>query len=188
MMNNMNEFGMPIATPQPPDYAPELIRDPLNQNEELISSLNGLIETCRDGQEGFKQAAEGIKSADIKKEFYQYSQQRADFVGDLQDIVRTLGGDPENAGSLSASLHRGWMNLKAAITGDDEAAIYNECERSEDVAKAEYQTVLEQELPAYIQQTVQSQYSAILATHDRVKALRDNTAARESSSTARSGF
>ncbi|MBX3245100.1 MAG: PA2169 family four-helix-bundle protein [Acidobacteria bacterium] len=178
---------MPISTPQPPEFAPELIRDPLNQNEDLISTLNGMIETCRDGQEGFKQAAEGINDPEIKKEFYQYSQQRASFVGDLQDIVRTLGGDPENAGSLSGSLHRGWMNLKAAITGNDEAAIYNECERSEDVAKAEYQNVLEQELPAYIQQTVQSQYSTILSTHDRVKELRDH-AARERSSTARPGF
>ena len=176
MMNNMNEFGMPIAPPERPFTSAEVFIDPPDKNTDLINGLNGLIETCRDGQEGFKQAAEGIADATVKREFYRYSQQRATFVGDLQDLVRTLGGDPENNGSLSGSLHRGWMNLKAAITGNDEAAIFNECERSEDVAKSEYQTVLEHELPAYIQQTVQAQYSDVIAVHDRVKSLRDNAA------------
>ena len=29
-------------------------------SEEVISTLNNLIETCRDGQNGFKTAAEGV--------------------------------------------------------------------------------------------------------------------------------
>lgn len=180
MTNRINEFGTVGTHPEPDPI-------PVQQNEELVSKLNGLIETTRDGQEGFKQAAEGIEDADLKSFFYELSQQRAAFTGELQDLVRTLGSDPENAGSVSGAIHRGWMNIKSAVTGNSEAAILAECERGEDTAKAEYQKVLETELPAYVLQTVQQQYGAVLQSHDRVKALRD-AAKGERSSSARTGF
>lgn len=142
-------------------------------NDEVISTLNGLIETCRDGQEGFKQAAEGVERSDLKTLFYEFSQQRASFVGELQDVVRTLGGDPENSGSFAGALHRGWLNIKSAVSGRDEGVVLDECERGEDSAKSAYKNALETSLPAYVAQVVQDQYTAILSAHDRVKALRD---------------
>src|SRR5215216_6843247 len=93
---------------------------------EVISTLNELIETCRDGQEGFRTAAEGVKSAELRELFRGYARQRANFVGALQDEVRHLGGEPEQTGSLVASLHRGWMGLRAALEGGDERAIAGE--------------------------------------------------------------
>ncbi|MBK9164754.1 MAG: PA2169 family four-helix-bundle protein [Acidobacteria bacterium] len=142
-------------------------------NDDVISHLNGLIETCRDGQEGFKQAAEGVDRDDLKKLFYEFSQERASFVGELQEVVRGLGGDPENTGSLTGAMHRGWINIKSAVTGKDEAAILNEAERGEDVALGQYRSALEQPLPETIRQTVQNQHTKVQAAHDRVKALRD---------------
>ena len=71
---------------------------------EVIATLNNLIETCRDGQEGFRAAAEGVRSAELRELFGGYALQRASFVGELQDEVRRLGGDPERSGSIVASL------------------------------------------------------------------------------------
>ena len=142
-------------------------------NDDVISTLNGLIETCKDGQDGFKEAAEGVERSDLKSLFYEFSQQRSQFVGELQSLVRELGGDPENSGSVAAALHRGWINIKSAVTGKDEAAILNECERGEDSAKNAYKSALEEPLPANILDTVQTQYTAVQAAHDRIKALRD---------------
>ena len=34
-------------------------------------------------------------------------------------LVRSLGGDPEDSGTVSAALHRGWMDIKALVTGND---------------------------------------------------------------------
>ena len=152
----------------------------------IDSTVNGLIETCRDGQEGFKQAAAGVERSDLKSLFFEFSQQRAKFVGELQDIVRTLGGDPENAGSFAGSIHRGWINIKSVVTGNDEGAILNECERGEDAAKKAYTEALETALPAYVQQQVQDQYTAVQTAHDRVKALRDSFN-NELSASARTG-
>jgi len=156
-------------------------------NDDVISILNGLIETCKDGQEGFQQAAEGVERSDLKSLFYEFSQQRSQFSGELQALVRELGGDPENSGSFTGALHRGWINIKAAVTGQNEHAILNECERGEDAAKGAYKSALESNLPSNIAETVQNQYSSVLAAHDRVKALRDSTG-NETSTSATSGF
>jgi uncharacterized protein (TIGR02284 family) len=142
-------------------------------NDEVISTLNKLIETCKDGQEGFKIAAEGVERSDLKSFFYEYSQQRSQFAGELQTLVQTLGGDPENSGSFSGALHRGWMNIKSAVTGKDEAGILNECERGEDSAKNAYKAAAQEPLPGYIHDVVTDQLRSILQAHDRVKALRD---------------
>lgn len=155
-------------------------------NDEVISTLNGLIETCKDGQEGFKQAAEGVENSQLKSLFYEFGQQRGQFVGELQGLVRELGGDPENSGSFTGAIHRGWMNIKSVVTGKDEGAILNECERGEDSAKSAYKDALEQNLPANVVKTVQNQYSAVRAAHDQVKAMRD--AVNNASSSAKSGY
>lgn len=160
-------------------------------NDDVISTLNGLIETCKDGQEGFKEAAEGIERSDLKSLFYEFSQQRAQFAGELQSLVQTLGGDPENTGSLAGSLHRGWINIKSAVTGKDEASILNECERGEDAAKSAYKEASEQSFPSYILDTIQTQYASVKQAHDRIKALRDasnNATTDTSSNTAGSGY
>src|SRR5262245_20504358 len=107
----------------------ERIGDTTLSNDDIISSLNDLIATCKDGQEGFKQAAEGVERSDLKSLFFEFSQQRAHFAGELQSIVQTLGGEPATSGSTSGALHRGWMNIKSAVTGKDEKAVLNECER-----------------------------------------------------------
>lgn len=142
-------------------------------NDEVISTLNGLIETCKDGQMGFQQASEGVERTDLKSFFSECSVQRSQFAGELQSLVRTLGGDPEKSGSMAGSLHRGWINIKAAVTGKDEGAILNECERGEDSAKKAYQEALEGSLPTYIREVVQRQFNGVIAAHDKTKALRD---------------
>ncbi len=147
-------------------------------NDDVISTLNGLIEICKDGQDGFKNAAEGIERSDLKKTFYEFSQQRSEFVGVLQQTVRSLGGDPEKTGSFSGAVHRGWIDLKSAITGKDEGAILNECERGEDYAKDAYTDALKTNLPANVADIVSQQSHAILAAHNRIKALRNQESAK----------
>ena len=143
-------------------------------NDDVISTLNGLIETCKDGQDGFKTAAEGVERSDLKSTFYELGQQRAQFAGELQTLVRELGGDPETTGSISATLHRGWINIKSVVTGKDEGAVLNEAERGEDVAKKAYKDALAENLPANVVTILQKQAEAVNAAHDKVRSLRDS--------------
>lgn len=152
-------------------------------NDTVISTLNGLIETCKDGQEGFRLASEAIDRSELKTVFSEFSLQRAEFAGVLQQLVRNLGGDPEKDGSVTGSLHRGWINIKTAVTGADEESILNECERGEDYAKDAYKDALEESLPANVSDVLRQQAHAILAAHNRIKTLRDS----EDQSSAASG-
>ena len=140
-------------------------------NDNAIPTLNNLIETCKDGEEGFRAAADGVKNSDLRTLFLTYSQQRAQFAAELQNEVRHLGGDPEDSGSVAASLHRGWINIKSAVTGEDEGAIISECERGEDSAVRNYQSALNEDLPANIRETVERQYAQVKEAHDRIRAL-----------------
>ena len=141
-------------------------------NDNVISTLNNLIETCKDGQNGFQTAAEGVKRSDLKSLFAEYALQRSKFAGELQTEVTRLGGDPENTGSVAATLHRGWINIKSAVTGADENAVIAECERGEDSAVSNYQDALnDQNLPTDIRSIVERQYTQIKDAHDRVRAL-----------------
>jgi uncharacterized protein (TIGR02284 family) len=143
------------------------------QNDKAISVLNDLIETCKDGELGFKTAAEGLKGADIKAKFLEYSRQRSEMARELQNVVRQLGGDPEKSGSVSGSLHRGWLDIKSAITGKDDHAIVAEAERGEDVAKAAYENALKDLLPGTAQTVVQRQAAQVRLAHDAVRDIRD---------------
>jgi uncharacterized protein (TIGR02284 family) len=146
--------------------------------ENAIATLNNLIETCKDGQNGFQAAAEGIKTSELKTLFHTYSQQRAAFAGELQGEVRRLGGDAEQTGSLAATLHRGWINIKSAVTGEDEAAVISECERGEDSAVSNYQDALnDKHLPADLRAVVERQFTQVKEAHDRIRSLEKATGA-----------
>ncbi|MCQ4269888.1 PA2169 family four-helix-bundle protein [Pseudomonas kuykendallii] len=142
-------------------------------NKEVISVLNDLIETSKDGEEGFRTCAEDIKNAELKALFVSRSQACASAAAELQQVVRSLGGDPETSTSVSADLHRRWVDLKSIITGKDEESILNECERGEDVAMKSYKNALSKDLPANIRSIVEKQFEGVQRNHDQVKALRD---------------
>ncbi len=139
-----------------------------------ISTLNSLIETLKDGQNGFREAAEASDDSSLKKTLSEYSLQRSRFAGELQAQVVALGeSDPEDSGSVIAAVHRGWIDLKAAVTSHDRHAILAECERGEDSAVAAYRKALEADMPADVRQTVAAQQTEVQQAHDRIKALRD---------------
>src|SRR3954449_2993440 len=144
------------------------------QQKEIISTINSLIETLKDGQEGFKQAAEGVKDSTLKSLFNEYSLQRAKFAGELQAQAVQLGeSDPEDSSSTSGAMHRAWINIKSAITSEDDHAILAECERGEDSAVSEYKEALEEDISSPIREIISRQYSEVQSAHDRIKSLRD---------------
>ena len=146
------------------------------QQKEIISTINGLIETLKDGQEGFRQAAEGVKDSNLKSLFNEFSLQRARFAGELQAEAVKLGeSEPEKDSSASGALHRAWINIKSAITSGDDHAILAECERGEDSAVNEYQEAMEKDLPSPVREIVSREYSEVKSAHDRIKSLRDAT-------------
>jgi uncharacterized protein (TIGR02284 family) len=147
----------------------------MSQQKEIISTMNGLIETLKDGQQGFREASEAVKDSQLKSLFSEYSLQRAKFAGELQNEAINLGeNNPEDSSSTAGAMHRAWINLKSAITSADDHAILAECERGEDSAVNEYKKAMEgDKLSATIRETISRQYADVKKAHDHIKALRD---------------
>ena len=142
--------------------------------KEVISTINDLIETLKDGQKGFKEAADAVNDPQLKSLFTGYSQQRSRFVSELQTQARSVGeAEPETGGSAAGAMHRGWINLKSAITSQGESAILAECERGEDSAVQVFEKAMRNDLPSPVRDIVSLQYSEIKSAHDRIKTLRD---------------
>ena len=146
----------------------------MEEQKQIVSIIDDLIETLKDGQEGFRQAAEGVKNPQLKSLFREYSSQRSRFATELQTQAQSLGkSKPEESGSAVGALHRGWINLKSAVTRGDDHAILAECERGEDSAVKQYEKAMKDNLPVQLREMVSRQYSEIKNAHDRIRNLRD---------------
>jgi uncharacterized protein (TIGR02284 family) len=144
-------------------------------NNEVITILNNLIETCRKGQNTFRNAAEGIQNSEFRRLFNIFSQQRMQFVTELQAEVHRLGGDASK-GSETVTLPTNtvpFRNSTASKTAGlrDEATIIAECQREEEAAVNDYQEALKADLPLDVQYVVKRQYMDIKDAYDRIRIL-----------------
>jgi uncharacterized protein (TIGR02284 family) len=142
-------------------------------NHDVIATLNDLLEISRDGEQGFRTCAEGVRSPNLKALFEAAARRCAEGAAELDAKVRSLGGEPAQGGSIGGSMHRVWTNIKSTITGMSEHAVLAECERGEDAAKAAYEAALQKSLPADVRTLVDRQYQGVKANHDRVRNLRN---------------
>ena len=139
--------------------------------DDPSSTLNQLIQTCKDGEKGFRTAAEAVNDPNLRHLFESYSQQRSEFASELELEVQRMDKEPAQEGHISAALHRGWMDLKAAVTGQDEGVIIAECERGEDLAVKAYRQALSVPLPPDLKAVVERQLIKIQEAHDQVRSL-----------------
>lgn len=150
----------------------------MEDNNDIIDILNSLIEVSKDGEEGFRSSAENVDDPKLKAFFMRRSQEVAASVQELQELVRSLGGEPASSTSLSGALHRRWIDLKTALTSNDTLAVLNETERGEDVALATYRKAAEKDLPTHVRFVVVRQLEGAKRNHDEVKKLRDEARAQ----------
>jgi uncharacterized protein (TIGR02284 family) len=143
----------------------------------IVSALNDLVETSKDGEKGFLKAAEDTKDPTLKQLFAGRAEDCARGARELQDVVQRLGGKPHTGGTVGGALHRGWVDVKSAVAHRTDHAILSECERGEDVAKKNYREALDKELPADVRAIVERQYQGVIENHDRIRNLRDQYAA-----------
>jgi len=134
--------------------------------DATIRRLNKLIEVCLDGELGYRTAAEHLHSSKLATTFRDYSLRRAQYAKELRAEVERLGGIPAHSGSVAASLHRGWIALKSAISGGDAKAIIAACEAGEDAARASYEAVMNSDfMLSEIRSMVKAQWRAIDESH-----------------------
>jgi len=136
-----------------------------------------LIETLEDGREGFAKGAEKLESTDspeLAATFRQLSEQRARFSGELREMAKEYGDNITESGSVTATLHRGWMSLKDALSGSGPSGVLKAAEQGEDHAVKEFEKALDdKDISQGLRTVVERQYREVQAAHDQVRSLKD---------------
>ena len=135
-----------------------------------------LVETLKDGERGFADAADKLRDGEHPEwatVLQRFSEQRAGFWREIVDMGHAYGDDVDESGTVAAAVHRGWIALKDALTGDDAEAVLKAALTGEDHAVSEYEDALKMDLSAGFRQVVVRQQAAVVAARDEVKALQD---------------
>lgn len=140
-------------------------------NNEVIATLNDLIEVCKDGEYGFRSCAEHVDSTQLAAVFSARIDDCRRAARELQEHVVRLGGEPDTRGSASAALHRGWVAVRGTLSGYDDLAVLKECERGEEIAAARYHIALEKPLPEALHELVERQCQGAQRNYEQIREL-----------------
>src|SRR6201996_2470609 len=151
----------------------------MQNSKETIEVLNDLVQINNDRITGYEKAIKESKpeDTDLKILYAAMVAESHRMKIALATEVQTLGAEVEQGTTTSGKIYRAWMDVKAVFTGHNRHTVLANCEAGEDAAKKAYRTALEHEtLPAYIRDLLIQQEEVLMASHDEIKALRDQYA------------
>jgi uncharacterized protein (TIGR02284 family) len=143
------------------------------QNNHDIKTLNGLIETTLDSADGYAEAAKDAKSPSLISLFRERSVERKQVASTLQQRVLLLGAEPEKDGTVLASAHRVFVNLRASLTSNDNKAVVDEVERGEDHIKAKFEDAMkDQDVSPDTKAVISDVYASVRNGHDQMRDIK----------------
>ncbi|WP_244228198.1 DUF892 family protein [Mucilaginibacter kameinonensis] len=155
----------------------------MENTEKALDVINDMIKINNDRAAGFEKAGKDLNEDEsgLITVFNKLSEESRENVAELTGLAQQFGEDAAEGTSTSGDLHRAWIDIKSAFTGNDLNAILNECERGEDAAKTAYKNALdpENELSPELEQVLFAQQRLIVDGHDLIKSLRDQSEGRK---------
>jgi len=138
-----------------------------------VHVLNSLIETTLDSANGYREAAERADDPQYKTMFSERSGRRVELIRQLQDEVRSFGGEPDTDQSVAGKLHNKFVAVRDAVMGSSDKAVIEEVERGEDFIKAEFEKAAgDTDLPPKIQELISTAYRSVKADHDEISRIK----------------
>ncbi len=147
----------------------------MSTDEKIATNL---IHTLENGKEGFEKAAEKLSDSDrpdVAAKFREFAQQRAAMSDELKQLTESYGDDADERGTVPGALHRGWIAVKDALTGDDADAVIGAAETGEDHAVEQYRDALEADISPEFRPIVTRQLASVQSAHDYVRSLLPNS-------------
>ena len=142
-------------------------------NDHDIKTLNSLIETTLDSSDGYAEAAKEAKSESLISLFTARSGERRAAASKLQQGVRSLGGKPEDDGTVLASAHRMFVNLRTSLTSHDNKAVVEEVERGEDHIKHKFEDAMKDtDVSPATMSLIDDVYVSVRSGHDQMRDIK----------------
>jgi uncharacterized protein (TIGR02284 family) len=140
---------------------------------DTVSQLQDLIQANVDSRDGFRQAAQAVEDLTLRSAFEQLAEDRDFQADELARFVSWNQEVPRREGSVTAAVHRIWMNIREMLASDNRYAMLCEVERGEDSIKDAYENALRSMAGGAAHDVLMRQYAAVKASHDRIRDLRD---------------
>lgn len=140
--------------------------DHMKYSEKISNQLNNLLTKTYDAEKGYKTAAEKVETPSVKKFLNDKFRQRATFAQEIKKEIMEYGQLPDEGGSIAGDVHRGWIQLKAALSSNEAEKILEEVERGEKRSLDAYDEILNDTditLPPSTEQMLTQQRNAIQA-------------------------
>ena len=142
-------------------------------HEHDVDILNSLVETTLDSADGYAEAAKDARSDSLTSLFQDRASERRQVASTLQQRVRLLGGEPEDEGTLLASAHRMFVNLRTSLTANDNKAVVEEVERGEDHIKSKFEDAMKDEdLSPDTRSVIIDVYTSVRNGHDQMRMIK----------------
>lgn len=146
-----------------------------NNNEKTIDVLQELNQFVNDRIEGYKHAAEATKNPAHQSYYKDLVNESNQFSNEINRNISKFGGERQESTTAKGKIFRGWMDVKATVTGKDEESIIESNLYGEEWAQKAYNDALEHraELPESVVQMVEKQKQASLSTCERLRQMKE---------------
>ena len=114
-------------------------------NEKTVSTLNDLLNITNDRIEGFSKVQEKVweNHSGLRADYDQMVSQSREMKSDLIKMINEHGGDADNTTSTAGALHRAWIDVKNAFSGDKSESTLENVVFGEKAAIDAYQDALD---------------------------------------------
>jgi uncharacterized protein (TIGR02284 family) len=133
--------------------------------------LRNLVATCREGEQRFRAAAEGVEDPTLKRLFQTYSEQRAEFARELRQELASVSAEEAESREGVGRSDTGRSGSPGILDGADEATVIAEREQGEQDALAAYNQAVRRRLPGSAGKMVERQYLQVKDAHKHVRSL-----------------
>jgi uncharacterized protein (TIGR02284 family) len=145
--------------------------------EKKVDSFNALLKINNDRIEGYNKASENTSEEDLKLLFREFANTSTKCNTELTRKVSTLGGIPADGSVPTGKFFRAWMDLKAALTGEERKVIFESCVHGEERAIERYREVLkdyEEFLDDEESSMINAQLETLQTDYSKIKDMRDS--------------
>ncbi len=144
----------------------------MTNSKQDAEALEALASTLTDSINGYEEAAEVAGNSGISAYLRQKAQERRTITQSFRQRIASMGGDSQVSGSVSAALHRRFLDLRSMFQNDTKAAVA-EVERGENYLKERFESYMQDTtLSGDTREFLRSTYERVRFDHaqwDRLK-------------------
>jgi len=134
-------------------------------SSKILNDLHNLINTNLEAQSGYKTAAEKVNNKNLKEIFIIYIQRKSEYVDELKRLSKELFGEKEEKDNFP------FEKFTIQMPQTDANSVLLKCEDLEEKSLKNYESILNDEIPSNIKETLLRHSNGIKEARIHMKSL-----------------